>query len=44
MTMGTRITTRGQLLGEQADAATMRATPPTHARTRGSTSTNHGQR
>lgn len=44
MTMGERIKTRQRLLGEQADAATTRATPPAHARTRVSTSTNHGQR
>lgn len=42
MTMGNRIATRQQLLGEQADAAG--ATSATNARTTGSTPTNQRQR
>jgi hypothetical protein len=41
MTMGDRIKTRQQLLDEQADGATMRAT---HARTTVRSSTNQRQR
>jgi hypothetical protein len=44
MTMGDRIKTQQQLLNEQADAATTRATPTTHARTTVRTSADQRQR